>query len=52
MIVSGNAYNSQFGTIAGNASLDLSYDANVAIQSEATKDAEIGNIVFTVAWHK
>lgn len=50
--VSGNAYNNQFGTIAGNASLDLSYDANVAIQSEATKDAEIGNIVFTVAWHK
>lgn len=50
--VSGNAYNNQFDTIAGNASLDLSYDANVAIQSEATKDAEIGNIVFTVAWHK
>ena len=50
--VNGNAYNSQFDTIAGNASLDLSYDANVAIQSEAIKDAEIGNIVFTVAWHK
>ena len=50
--VSGNAYNNQFDTIAGNASLDLSYDANVAIQSDATTDAEIGNIVFTVAWHK
>ena len=50
--VSGNAYNNQFDTIAGNASLDLSYDANVAIQSEAISAAEIGNIVFTVAWHK
>lgn len=50
--VSGNAYNSQFDTIDGGAALDLSYDANVAIQSEAISDAEIGNIVFTVAWHK
>lgn len=50
--VNGNAYNNQFDTIDGGAALDLSYDANVAIQSEATKDAEIGNIVFTVAWHK
>ena len=50
--VSGNAFNNQFDTIAGNSALDLSYDANVAIQSEAISDAEIGNIVFTVAWHK
>jgi len=50
--VSGNAYNNQFATIDGNSALDLSYDANVAIQSDATTDAEIGNIVFTVAWHK
>ena len=50
--VSGNAYNNQFDTIDGGAALDLSYDANVAIQSEAISDAEIGNIVFTVAWHK
>jgi hypothetical protein len=48
----GNAYNNQFATIDGNSALDLSYDANVAIQSDATTDAEIGNIVFTVAWHK
>lgn len=50
--VNGNAYNNQFDTIDGNSALDLSYDANVAIQSDATTDAEIGNIVFTVAWHK
>ena len=50
--VSGNAYNNQFDTIDGGAALDLSYDANVAIQSEAISAAEIGNIVFTVAWHK
>lgn len=48
----GNAYNNQFATIDGNSALDLSYDANVAIQSDATTDTEIGNIVFTVAWHK
>ncbi len=50
--VSGNAYNSQFDTIDGDAALDLSYDANVAIQSNAISAAEIGRIVFTVAWHK
>ena len=50
--VNGNAFNNQFDTIDGNAALDLSYDANVAIQSEAVNAAEIGNIVFTVAWHK
>ena len=50
--IEGNAYNNQFATIDGNSALDLSYDANVAIQSDATTDAEIGNIIFTVAWHK
>ena len=50
--VSGNAFNSQFATIDGDDALDITYDANVAIQSEAVDAAEIGNIVFTVAWHK
>lgn len=49
--VSGDAYNSQFDTIVGDASFDLSYDANVAIQSEAINGLDIGHIVFTVAWH-
>lgn len=41
-----------FSTINGGESLLLSYDGNVAIQSEAKTAEEIGNIVFTVAWHK
>ena len=50
--VSGNAYNNQFATIDGDSALDLTYDANVAIQSDAISDQDIGTIVFTVAWHK
>lgn len=50
--VSGNAYNNQFSTIDGNSALNLTYDANVAIQSDAISDQDIGIIVFTVAWHK
>lgn len=50
--VNGNAYNSQFSTINGMANLDLTYDANVAIQSDAINAEDIGTIVFTVAWHK
>lgn len=41
-----------FSTINGGESLLLSYDGNVAIQSEARTAEEIGNIVFTVAWHR
>lgn len=49
---SGNAFNNQFGVIDGNAELPLTYNANVAIQSEKTSGEDIGSLVFTVAWHK
>ena len=41
-----------FETMDGGSAQDLPYDANVAIQSNATSDEEIGRIIFTVAWHK
>ena len=41
-----------FDTIDGGDSMALPYDANVAIQSEAINGSDIGQIVFTVAWHK
>ena len=41
-----------FDTIDGNDSMALPYDANIAIQSEAIDGSDIGQIVFTVAWHK
>lgn len=41
-----------FDTINGDDSMALPYDANVAIQSEAIDGSDIGQIVFTVAWHK
>ena len=43
---------SVFNTINGDDSIDLSYDANVAIQSQPITNEDIGRIVFTVAWHK
>ena len=43
---------SSFETTDGGSAQDLPYDANVAIQSNATSDEEIGRIIFTVAWHK
>lgn len=49
---SGNAFNNQFGVIDGKSELPLTYNANVAIQSEKTSGEDIGSLVFTVAWHK
>lgn len=50
--VSDGINTSVFSTINGNDHICLLYDANVAIQSNAISDEEIGRIVFTVAWHK
>jgi hypothetical protein len=50
--VSDGVNTSVFNTINGNNHIGLSYDANVAIQSQPITNEDIGRIVFTVAWHK
>ena len=50
--VSDGVNTSVFNTINGNDHIGLSYDANVAIQSQSITNEDIGRIVFTVAWHK
>ena len=50
--VSDGVNTSVFNTINGNDHIGLSYDANVAIQSQPITNEDIGRIVFTVAWHK
>lgn len=39
-----------FGVIAGNASLPITYSSKVVIQSEASDAFEIGSVVFTIGW--
>ena len=50
--VSDGVNTSVFNTINGNDHIGLSYDTNVAIQSQPITNEDIGRIVFTVAWHK
>lgn len=50
--VSDGINTSVFNVINGNDRIGLSYDANVAIQSQPITNEDIGRIVFTVAWHK
>ena len=42
----------RFDFINGLDSLDITYDANVAIQSTPITDLDIGRTIFTIAWHK
>ena len=39
-----------FSTIDGGGTHKVDYDGNVAIQSKATKDLHIGNVIFTIGW--
>lgn len=48
---SGRADISSFTAIDGNTSLDVIYDATVAVQASALTDSEIASVVFTIGWN-
>lgn len=51
VLTSGSINTDSFGTIDGNSSLNITYDADAAVQGEEVSDINIANILFTIEWN-
>ena len=50
VLTSGSIDTESFGTINGNSSLNVTYDADAAVQGEAISGTNIANVLFTIEW--